>query len=1349
MFKKLLLITLIGFMAVMFPGTGYARKAIKTVEFPCDQDGGNSRTNGIKYTSPDLYVYIPESGFQLRTAWLEVNWEGDNVITNSAVISINGADTFTFGALNTSSSGENLDYLLMYNATTALSGLAGNGTNNGPYRTTVGSWGGNRYNESVKLYLTYEFDDTSAVQLQTVRFFVGANTGVFTTADTVSFRHTCYMPEQGISIRSLWYEMRGHYQSKTPGLNDMYADIKLNGNNLQQPKLAEGAERSTSEFLYLYTPVVNPDTSGAQNTLTFHPTTTSNDYNSNLLTADLLITYTFDFNSTETIANTVRRFLGEAVAPQNNTTRCTCVLYFPENPVPKINGIYAVIRGANKAAAQLTVGDGINTRIYEMNGTFCAENRTIIHDLKGAYGNAVDGTIVTLSATWSSISAGGWSGEVVCNYEYPKSAIVWQRTVYHGGISGSTIQDNAAGSNTKTYTTDIFMPGDSWKILSVFIDSKATVSSNDAPQYNINVDGNATDYIIVGSDNENIHCERVKSAAAEVLDPGAHSINVKIQEQTGAAQDFLASAISCVTYKMTSKAAIAVKFTYSQPFTVRAGDISPPIIGLAVNENEDTDPLFDETVTLTTLSNSGSFSVTATPWSETTIITFVAGTAVFYYKDNAVNTPTITIYRAGYAPGVQAETVVIAGFRFSSPAFAMTAGESRPATVIAHDGLGNTASNWGGTATLYSSSNSGSFSVTGSSWADTTVITFNSGVSTFYYRDLRPSYPVITAARVDSWVFAATQTEFVRPISFQFASPPFLITAAGTAAITVVAVDGLGNTATEWDETAVVSTSSNSGSFSIMDSPWSDTTIIQFVSGVVVFYYQDTEPGSPVITATRADLFLSATQQGIVTGNPTQIIIITPAFRVSAGNTGPAITVIAADVNGNTDITFNSTVTFSTSSNSGYFSLLSSPWSNTTVITLSGGTAAFFYKDNSTGYPTLTVSRLGLQPDTLALYVTPSSLDIVSVPFSITAAESAAITVIARDGLGNTASWTDTAVLSCSSGSGEFSVLSSPWSDTTTITLTNGAATFFFRDSSTGTPVITVSRTDLAISDTQSETVTFSGTPNIIITKYQRNIRTSTGQSDSTTLPINALSYDTIEYTAWIKNTGTIAAYSVFIYDTQVFDTSLNHPLIFVGMDTSPNADSWSYTTDPALSVWQAWGIIPASGATDIKGLRWKIDTIAADQVKELRFRARMTSSSDSDVRNYSAITSYTSSLGTDTYPPVASNTVYATYTAPLISIKKYIKNVRTGIESDTGVNMLTGDTVEIRIDWTQSGKGGPADTLTLTDYITSGTTYVSGSETVTYGSGSVVKTGNAVIFTVNDSGCGDTGTFRFRATVN
>jgi uncharacterized repeat protein (TIGR01451 family) len=67
--------------------------------------------------------------------------------------------------------------------------------------------------------------------------------------------------------------------------------------------------------------------------------------------------------------------------------------------------------------------------------------------------------------------------------------------------------------------------------------------------------------------------------------------------------------------------------------------------------------------------------------------------------------------------------------------------------------------------------------------------------------------------------------------------------------------------------------------------------------------------------------------------------------------------------------------------------------------------------------------------------------------------------------------------------------------------------------------------------------------------------------------------------------------------------------------------------------------------------------------------------------------------------------------TEPIITVTKYVKNVRTGIESNDLVYALQGDTIEFRIVWSNDG-GADANTVTLTDYIPGGMSFITGSLT-------------------------------------
>jgi len=71
------------------------------------------------------------------------------------------------------------------------------------------------------------------------------------------------------------------------------------------------------------------------------------------------------------------------------------------------------------------------------------------------------------------------------------------------------------------------------------------------------------------------------------------------------------------------------------------------------------DAYYNETVTLLTSSATGKFSADPSAWADTTNVFFVSGTAVFYYKDTAIGTFTITVFRAGLQ--IDTQLIVISG----------------------------------------------------------------------------------------------------------------------------------------------------------------------------------------------------------------------------------------------------------------------------------------------------------------------------------------------------------------------------------------------------------------------------------------------------------------------------------------------------------------------------------------------------------------------------------------------------------------------------------------------------------------------------------------------------------------
>jgi len=234
--------------------------------------------------------------------------------------------------------------------------------------------------------------------------------------------------------------------------------------------------------------------------------------------------------------------------------------------------------------------------------------------------------------------------------------------------------------------------------------------------------------------------------------------------------------------------------------------------------------------------------------------------------------------------------------------------------------------------------------------------------------------------------------------------------------------------------------------------------------------------------------------------------------------------------------------------------------------------------------------------------VSASSIVFTSSPFSISTVQSSnTITAEVRDQFGSVVTeWSKPVYLRSTSQQGKFSVSRAVWSDTSVISPLLGRTSFFYKDSRGGNPGITA--TTQAISGTQTETVVM---PVITVQKLQRNCT----DSFLTTAPIVAKGGETVEWTVIITNTGVETAIDVIVTDSEVFDTGRYYTGNFVGMDTVVagynSVDSWTYTLDPAYIIWQSWGSSPVPDE-NVKGLRWKINTLGINDARAVRFRSRI-----------------------------------------------------------------------------------------------------------------------------------------------
>lgn len=297
---------------------------------------------------------------------------------------------------------------------------------------------------------------------------------------------------------------------------------------------------------------------------------------------------------------------------------------------------------------------------------------------------------------------------------------------------------------------------------------------------------------------------------------------------------------------------------------------------------------------------------------------------------------------------------------------------------------------------------------------------------------------------------------------------------------------------------SLTSASTGTASFSTTRNGTPITTItIPSGSSTATFYYGNTRTGSATVQVSSNGT-VSAVQTSTITAAPaTKLVYTTPSASgptSSTTNLGP-ITVQLQDTFSNpaTAPAGGTPVTLSSTSNGpGVFSLTQGSATTVSSVSIPAGTSSvsFFYGDTTAGSPTITVSSTGLasatQTATVTAPVATQLAIITTAPTGMTAstANLGPVTVQLRDSAGNPvaapAGGTALSITSTSTGTRTFSTTQgAATSSPVTIPAGSSTVSFFYGDTTAGSPTITVASAGL-ISATQTATVR-AGTPARVI----------------------------------------------------------------------------------------------------------------------------------------------------------------------------------------------------------------------------------------------------------------------------
>jgi len=298
---------------------------------------------------------------------------------------------------------------------------------------------------------------------------------------------------------------------------------------------------------------------------------------------------------------------------------------------------------------------------------------------------------------------------------------------------------------------------------------------------------------------------------------------------------------------------------------------------------------------------------------------------------------------------------------------------------------------------------------------------------------------------------------------------PATATAGAVSTVfTLTSQNGNGDTANVTSDT-VFSLSSNSSGTATFYSDAGGTSVIPEVtisngSSSATFYYKDTKAGSPTVTATRTS--------GMSLGSDTH------GLTVNAGTASKIRVETAADGSGSVvssqDVTQGSSITvyaisrdaqdnFVANVTDGNWSL-ENKTSGVADGDLVGGGGSAVFTGHMIGTANIRVTKDGLvstDSDTITVVAGTASQVNLTGPASATAGTvSTAFTLTSQDASGNASNVTAATTFDLSSNSSGTKVFYSDAAGTaviTQVTIANGSstATFYYKDSDTGTPTLT------------------------------------------------------------------------------------------------------------------------------------------------------------------------------------------------------------------------------------------------------------------------------------------------------
>ncbi|MEF3691627.1 MAG: hypothetical protein V3574_01055 [Candidatus Moraniibacteriota bacterium] len=313
--KKIqILFLLIAFLGLAFFGCKEARAETrtKTVEYFLGQNQtSGSGVSANTYWSPSaVTIELPDSvtsANAVKSAWVDFTFQTASTSAPGVVtigLTPSGMSESVFTSVSYLSSGENYAIRVKPDFTSAV---AARFTSAGSYSFSFRARVANVATKmaSAKLFITYDYDDQATTQLNTVKYIIGQSAGnvaVGTTGTTFTSPNLA-IAEDSPTVVSAWAEIRG--QIPATGTTDSTFTVNYDSDTVSNYYL-DNVGGSDVQAIYILHP---------KNTLTINNTHTlkiavTTGYQMNLVSAEQVLTYKFNYANSTTLTQTREIVLG-------------------------------------------------------------------------------------------------------------------------------------------------------------------------------------------------------------------------------------------------------------------------------------------------------------------------------------------------------------------------------------------------------------------------------------------------------------------------------------------------------------------------------------------------------------------------------------------------------------------------------------------------------------------------------------------------------------------------------------------------------------------------------------------------------------------------------------------------------------------------------------------------------------------------------------------------------------------------------------------------------------------------------------------------------------------------------